>query len=75
MSQSEFKVGDRVIVNGKYSAFHGCTGTIRFAAKGHYWLKFADSEKVVSGFHIWCLEPFGGQTYNEERLARFPLRE
>ncbi len=69
MALNELKVGDKVVVNGRYSAFQGRTGTIRFSAEGHYWLKFTDSEKVVSGFELWCLEPFGDRTHNEERVV------
>lgn len=69
MGQEEFKVGDSVIVNGRYSAFRGRTGTVRYAAEGNYWLKFSDSERVVSGFHTWCLEHLAERAHQDEQAA------
>ena len=69
IEQPEFKLGDSVIVNGRYSAFRGRTGTVRYAAEGHYWLEFSDSERVNSGFHTWCLESFLDCAYKDEQAA------
>ncbi len=57
MAQKEFKVGDRVVVNERNSAYQGRVGTVKYVSGGQYWVKFDDSSDFSPPLYPWWLEP------------------
>ncbi len=57
MAQKEFKVGDRVVVNERSSAYQGRVGTVKYVSGGQYWVKFDDSSDFTPPLYPWWLEP------------------
>lgn len=57
MISQEFRKGDRVDINNRAPTHRGRKGTVTYASGNQCWIKFDDSEDIVSSFYSWWLNP------------------
>ncbi|MDA0264907.1 MAG: hypothetical protein O3A93_12115 [Chloroflexi bacterium] len=56
MANHEFKVGDRVTVNGRRVEYQGRQGTIKYSSGGQLWVLLDGDDEIKSGFQPWSLD-------------------